>query len=81
MKQMEEYLPQNLFCRIHRSYIVSLNKIEAFDHEYVYLKKMQLYLSPQYFDVLKTKLIIICSDCKQKREMRSHGPINIQSKE
>jgi DNA-binding LytR/AlgR family response regulator len=67
MKQVEEQLPLNLFCRIHRSYIVSLNKITAFDHEFIYLKKVQLHLGPQYFELLKSKLLIICSEVKNKR--------------
>ena len=68
MKQMEEKLPHNLFCRIHKSYIVALNKITAFDHEYVYLKNTKLPLGANYIEGLKNRLIIICAEAKQVKE-------------
>ena len=37
LKQWERLLPGDLFCRIHRGYIVSIEKIVAFDYKYVYL--------------------------------------------
>ena len=37
LKQWERLLPSDLFCRIHRGYIVSIEKIVAFDYKYVYL--------------------------------------------
>jgi DNA-binding LytR/AlgR family response regulator len=34
-QEMEEMLPENLFKRIHRSYIISVNKIESYTSEMV----------------------------------------------
>ncbi len=48
MKQMEKVLPCKLFCRVHRSYIVALNSITAFDHELVYLDNKHIPLSDFY---------------------------------
>ena len=66
MKQVEETLPQNLFCRIHRSCIVSINKIQAFDHEFVYLNKQRLPLGPQYVEILKNKVLIPFNELSKK---------------
>jgi DNA-binding LytR/AlgR family response regulator len=79
MKQMEEKLPQNLFCRIHKSYIIALNKITAFDHEHVYLKSIRLSLGANYFEGLKNKLIVICPEQKQVKEIDSQKSFKIQN--
>jgi DNA-binding LytR/AlgR family response regulator len=34
---LQRYLPKQLFCRIHRSYIVSLRRISSFDNHKVWL--------------------------------------------
>ena len=59
LSQIEELIPRDLFCRIHRSYIVAIDKIHSFDHEQVYIKKMELPVSAQFFEALKNKAIII----------------------
>jgi DNA-binding LytR/AlgR family response regulator len=38
MKEVEEYLPGNLFMRIHKSYIIAINKIASFDKNRILLK-------------------------------------------
>jgi len=42
MKQLEEHLPADLFCRVHRSYIVSIDHVMAFDNTTVYLKDVEV---------------------------------------
>ncbi|MBW7892112.1 MAG: LytTR family transcriptional regulator [Chitinophagaceae bacterium] len=37
METVQQYLPKELFCRIHRSYIVSLERVRAFDNFKVWL--------------------------------------------
>lgn len=66
MKQIERVLPQNIFCRIHRSYIVSLNFINAFDHELVYLDGIDLPLSAQFLESLQHKVYIVTSELRSK---------------
>ena len=67
MKQVERKLPNNLFCRIHRSCIVSLNKIEGFDCEFVYLQKTRLPLSARYAEILKSRVLIVGNDIKDTK--------------
>lgn len=38
LKQLEEELPTDLHCRINRSVIIFMDKIDRFDRETVYLK-------------------------------------------
>ena len=63
MNHVEEKLPVTLFCRVHRSYIVSLEQISKFDNELVYMvggKKIPL--AEQYKSVLKNSVIIVNGD-------------------
>lgn len=61
MKKIEEYLPQNKFMRVHRSYIVNLEKITTIDRNRIvfdnntyipvsgqYNQKFQEYLSKNF---------------------------------
>lgn len=74
MKEVEEKLPANLFCRIHKSCIVSLNKIQAFDQDYVYLNKIRLDFGAQYTEPLKRKLIILSHELKKKNVEEHDAP-------
>jgi DNA-binding LytR/AlgR family response regulator len=42
LKVVEAALPAGEFCRIHRSFIVSVAHINSFDHQVVYLQGKQL---------------------------------------
>ncbi|TMI65079.1 MAG: response regulator transcription factor [Bacteroidetes bacterium] len=48
ISSIEETLPKDLFMRIHRSYIVSLNKIESYNNELVWIAKQELPISRMY---------------------------------
>lgn len=37
IEEVQKYLPKELFCRIHKSYIVAIRLIESFDLNKVYL--------------------------------------------
>lgn len=45
---LEEMLPKESFLRIHRSYIVALNKIESFTSELIGIAKQELPISRMY---------------------------------
>ncbi|HEY2727815.1 MAG TPA: LytTR family DNA-binding domain-containing protein, partial [Parafilimonas sp.] len=47
ISSLEENLPKN-FIRIHRSFIVSLNKIEAYTNELIQIGKYELPISRSY---------------------------------
>jgi DNA-binding LytR/AlgR family response regulator len=48
ISSMEENLPKDQFIRIHRSFIVSLNKIESYTHDLVWVNKKELPVSRMY---------------------------------
>jgi DNA-binding LytR/AlgR family response regulator len=48
ISSIEEILPKEKFIRIHRSFIVSINKIESFTHEVIEIGKQELPISRMY---------------------------------
>jgi DNA-binding LytR/AlgR family response regulator len=48
MASLEEMLPKNIFFRIHRSYIVALNKIDSYSSELITIAKQELPVSRMY---------------------------------
>ena len=48
ISSVEEMLPAALFIRIHRSYIVAINKIDSYNHEQVWIAKQELPISRMY---------------------------------
>ena len=51
-KEIESLLPKNLFKRIHRSFIVSLDKIESFSSKEVEIKGKTIPIGREYADVI-----------------------------
>lgn len=66
LRQMEEELPKDLFCRIHRSCIVSLPHISSFDASTVQVDKKFLPVSEQFRQVLLSRVRILTSDTRNK---------------
>ena len=48
ISSVEEILPKEMFIRIHRSFIIALNKIESYSHELVWIAKQELPISRMY---------------------------------
>lgn len=48
ISSMEENLPKEKFIRIHRSFIVSLHKIESYTHDLIWVAKTELPVSRMY---------------------------------
>ncbi len=48
ISSVEEMLPHEMFIRIHRSYIIALNKIESYNNELVWIAKKELPISRMY---------------------------------
>ncbi|HEY1869667.1 MAG TPA: LytTR family DNA-binding domain-containing protein [Chitinophagaceae bacterium] len=48
ISSVEEMLPKEKFVRIHRSYIVSVNKIDSYNNELVWISKQELPISRMY---------------------------------
>ncbi|MCK5637168.1 MAG: response regulator transcription factor [Flavobacteriaceae bacterium] len=53
---IEAKLPKNDFLRIHRSYIVSINRIESFTNEFVEINKKAIPISRSYKKDVKLRL-------------------------
>ena len=53
---IEAKLPNNPFLRIHRSYIVSLKKIDSFTNEFIEINKKALPISRSYKEIVLQKL-------------------------
>jgi len=59
MKQMETALPAASFCRIHRSFIVSLDQLYAFNKHTAYLSQHRLPIGESYRDVLEQHVVLL----------------------
>ena len=53
---IQEKLPEDLFLRIHRSFIVSLNKIDSYTNEFVEINKKAIPISRSYKAAILEKL-------------------------
>jgi len=51
--EMEELLPAHLFKRIHRSYIISINKIESYTAEMVEVSGVSIPIGRGYRDIIE----------------------------
>lgn len=56
-KSLEDYLPSGNFIRVHKSYIVSLSKIENLDNEEIKIQKYSIPLSRNYKSEVMEKVI------------------------
>lgn len=52
LKKLEEELPSNNFMRIHRSFIIGLDKIETIERNHIVIGKEQIAIAPNYKDSL-----------------------------
>ncbi|MFZ0473525.1 MAG: LytTR family DNA-binding domain-containing protein [Bacteroidales bacterium] len=52
MKNIERKLPQGHFCRVHRSYIVSLSRIDSIEHKRIRIGERVIPVSNSYYAVL-----------------------------
>lgn len=48
LNNLEEILPANYFCRIHRSYIVAIDAVRGFEYEKIDLGQVTLPLKDKY---------------------------------
>jgi hypothetical protein len=60
-------LPPGEFCRIHRSFIVSLAHLESFDKKAVYLSDCHLPIGASYQGMLEQAVPILATMANRKR--------------
>lgn len=56
LSELEKILPKNKFIRIHRSYIVAINKINAYGKDFIEIDKNQLSIGNTYRESFINKL-------------------------
>lgn len=66
LKQWEKILPAELFCRVHRGYIVSIERIISFDNKFVYLPGVNIAIGEQYKHALPAIVTIVASELHRK---------------
>jgi hypothetical protein len=66
LKQVEDALPPAQFCRIHRSYVVSIAQIRTFDNHYVYLPDKTLPVGAIWFPRMLARLPILATTRPQE---------------
>ena len=49
MKKMEELLPSNRFVRVHKSYIVSLEKINSIERQRIFIGRASIPIGESYY--------------------------------
>lgn len=52
LKKLEEELPERDFMRVHRSFIISLDKIEAIERNHIVIGDQQIAIAPNYKETL-----------------------------
>ncbi|MEP7375999.1 MAG: LytTR family DNA-binding domain-containing protein [Chitinophagaceae bacterium] len=62
MRQIGNMLPSDKFCRIHRSYIVSIDCIQSFVSGKVYVTDKTLPIGESYSKALLQRITIVTSD-------------------
>lgn len=50
ISEMEDKLPDTLFVRIHRSFIIALNKVKAYNSSYVVIQNQRIPIGRMYSD-------------------------------
>jgi len=56
ISSVEEALPKDMFIRIHRSYIVAINKVQSYNHELIWISSHELPISRMYRHEVETVL-------------------------
>jgi DNA-binding LytR/AlgR family response regulator len=64
ISQIEKILPKDLFCRIHRSFIVSLENTIQFDGDLLIVGNKKIPISENYKKILQDALIIVNGDMR-----------------
>lgn len=65
LNSVERILPSHLFCRIHRSYIVSFLHIKQFNNNTVFISDKKLTIGKQYRGILQSRVLTFSNKPKQ----------------
>jgi DNA-binding LytR/AlgR family response regulator len=56
LKSLEDSLPQSLFMRVHRSYIINKKQVSSLVGKDLTINKIKIPVSVRYFDTVKKQL-------------------------
>src|SRR5688572_3010072 len=59
MKQAEQILPERLFLRVHRSYIIGLYHVKHFTRDTVHIGIREVPLAPKYAQGLQDRFVVL----------------------
>lgn len=59
LKTFEDKIPSDKFIRVHRSYIIGINKIDYIEDKIVYIKRQAIPISESYREKLLTQLRLL----------------------
>ncbi len=79
LKDWAFFLPQHSFCRIHRAYIVAIDKILSFDRKFVYLPGAELAIGEQFKNALSEKVIVIGGETWNRQYVENADPPSLPS--
>jgi two-component system, LytTR family, response regulator len=57
LKNLEENLSQKLFIRVHKSYIVAINKIDSIEGNEIFIQNSRIPISRNYRDLVISKVV------------------------
>jgi len=63
---VERVLPASQFCRVHRSYIVSLGHMTDFENDSVYIGDKIFPMGKQYKETLHKSVLTLCNESKME---------------
>ena len=66
LSRFEEKLPENLFCRVHRSHIIAVQKVSSFDHSLVEIQGQLLPINKSGFEAICKHVLIVYGDFENK---------------
>jgi DNA-binding LytR/AlgR family response regulator len=74
---LERHMPEHLFCRTHRSHLISIRNIDWFDYNSVSVAGEEFPLSKTGFDAVSKKVFILSHETGEK-EIHQLGEVSLE---
>src|SRR5690242_10502186 len=69
LKQLQSELPENKFCRVHRSFIVSLDQVRAFNHEGLYIDDNTIPIGKEFREQFERSLPLVQCEVRSGKDV------------
>jgi DNA-binding LytR/AlgR family response regulator len=70
MKMVEAVLPPRQFCRVHRGFIISLDKLSSFDRAKAYLPGHEISIGDRFRDELQKRVLVLDTSRDSARQFQ-----------